>query len=345
MRRVAAVLLTVMSISAIAPMLYADAYDAAMARGIAAKEKAIDTNDPAAWDETLRLFFEADAIKSTKDSKYELAGAAARLKEDDLAYESYEAAIALGLSGKVRDKAQAFLKTVKMIGRLDVKGPAGAEIYVGARFRGTLPHAPFVIFSGAVKIRAVHGGQTVEQSVTIKEGSTETLTVDFAPKAATSAAPTTSASSAPIVAPGKHGSETVPLADTGAGARTLGWSMIVGGGIVLIVGTGGFIVSTDGVSSGKRDLEKNCAEFYTQDPDQCRLAKEGVSPDTLASKNTEIRTWKAVRTASLVAGGVGIVITTIGLVRLLTAPPAPRASAFNARLDVGFGYLGLSGTF
>ena len=94
-----------LSLASVASPSFADAYDAAMAHAIAAKEKALDANDPSAWQEALRLFVEADALRATKDSKYELAFAASRLKEDDLAVEAYEASIALGLSGKAKDKA------------------------------------------------------------------------------------------------------------------------------------------------------------------------------------------------------------------------------------------------
>ncbi len=71
--------------AAVAPRSFADAYDAAMAEGVAAREKAVDTNDPSLWGEALRAFQKADAVRATKESKYELANAAVHLKADDLA--------------------------------------------------------------------------------------------------------------------------------------------------------------------------------------------------------------------------------------------------------------------
>jgi hypothetical protein len=349
-RSIALTLVAVLSVSSFAPLGFADAYDAAMARAVAAKEKAVDSNDPSAWDEALRLFLEADAIKSTKDSKYELGGAAARLKEDDLAYESYEAAIALGLSGKAKEKAQAFLKSTKGIGHVDVKGPAGADITVGARHRGVLPHAPFVVFAGSVKIKATSNGQTVERSVQVKESGTEPvdLTADFAPKTTTTTSATTTTTATTTAPPPdvpKGASSTVPLADTGAGARTLGWSMIVGGGVLLAAGGVGYLVASGGVKSGLNELDQKCQDRYSHDPDQCQTPKVASDAGKLETTNANIRTWKGVRTASLVTGGVGLVVLGIGIVRLATAPSPPKASAWTPRLDVGFGYIGLSGVF
>ncbi len=104
----------------------ADAWDAAMARAAAAKENALDENDPARWEEALRLFREADAIRASKESKYEIASAAAWLKQDDLACEAYEGAIALGLDGPAKVKANTFLtEHAPKVARLRLRGPAG----------------------------------------------------------------------------------------------------------------------------------------------------------------------------------------------------------------------------
>lgn len=338
-RSLAAALITVLSITAVTPVSLADAYDAAMARAVAAKERAVDSNDPGAWDEALRLFVEADATRATKDSKYELAGAAARLKEDDLAYEAYEAAIALGLSGKAKEKAQTFLKAQKGFARIDVKGPAGTELSIGARTRGTLPRAPIVVFAGTVKLRAVSAGQTVEHSVSVKEGSTEPLdlTPDFAPKAVVVVPPKPAD-------PKPEGSPTVPMTDNGAGARTLGWSLIVGGGVLVLVGGGGLAASASGISKGRSDLANTCERFFADKPDQCQTTKPTAVLDAQTANNT-ITTWKGVRTAAIVTGGVGLMIFGVGIFRVLTAPPAPKASAWTPRLDVGVGYVGLSGVF
>ena len=58
----------------------ADAYNATLTRAIAAKERAMDVNEPARWEEALRLFQEADAIRATREASYELGHAAERLR-------------------------------------------------------------------------------------------------------------------------------------------------------------------------------------------------------------------------------------------------------------------------
>jgi len=334
----------VLSASAVAPPSFADAYDAAMARAVAAKEKAVDSNDPAAWDEALRLFEEADAIKPTKDSKYELAGAAARLKEDDVAVEAYEDALELGLTGKAKEKADAFIKAhVASMGRLEVKGPPGTTLAIGARKRGTLPRAPLIVFAGTVKLRANSGGVMIDESISVKEGTTQSI--DLNAKLALPPPATTKPTAAPAPEDPK-GSATVPLSDTGAGARTLGWSLIVGGG-ALVIGAGvGLVVSSSGLGSRRESLAEHCSVPTTGDSDQCKIPKVGQEA-AAQSDNDAIATWKGVRTASFITGGVGFMILGVGVVRLLTAPKPQRASAWQPTLQVGANgaYLGLSGSF
>jgi len=340
---VAVALVALLSVTAIAPPSFADAYDAAMARAVVAKEKAADSNDPAAWDEALRLFEEADAIKSTKDTKYELAGAASRLKEDDVAVEAFEEAIKLGLTGKAKEKAQAFINAhIGAMGRIDVKGPSGSVLAIGARRRGSLPRGPLVVFAGTVKLRATSNNVVIDESVTVKEGATESI--DLAPKFAAASAP--ASTTKPTAAPVPAGSPTVPLSDTGASARTLGWSLIVGGGALLVGSGAGLIVASAGLRSRRDSLADHCAIPTTGDPDQCSVPKK--DQDAAAqSDNDAIATWKGVRTASLITGGVGLMILGVGVVRLFTAPSPPRASAWQPTINVGANsaYFGLSGAF
>lgn len=348
LRGVACVLAAVLAVTAVAPRGFADAYDAAMARAIAAKEKAIDSNDPAAWDEALRLFIEADAIKPTKDSKYEVANAAVKLKEDDLAFEAYENAIALGLSGKPKEKAQTFLSAHQSImARLDVRGPAGAEVFIGPRSRGTLPRPPIVVFAGPVKLKVVASGRVAEESLTVKEGVT--VGIDLSAKLAPPPAPTaTAAPSASAAAPAPHpeDSATVPLADTGAGARTLGWSLVVTGGVLTVGAAVGVLVTGRGLDNRLAALREHCQTFKTDDSDQCAVGKPEYQA-AAQSDNDAIATWKGVRTASWVTGGVGLMILGVGLLRLATAPSPPKASAFQPTFTVGMNgaYVGLGGAF
>lgn len=348
-RGVGVVLAAVLAVSAIAPRGFADAYDAAMARAVAAKEKAVDSNDPAAWEEALRLFLEADAIKPTKDSKYELANAAIKLKEDDLAYESYEEAIALGLSGKAKEKAQTFLSVHKnLMGHLEVKGPAGAEVWIGPRKRATLPHAPIVVFAGPVKLRVVFEGRQIDEALSMKEGGSVTLdvTAKLAPPPAPTATTTATATAAPTASAVPTVSPSVPLSDTGAGARTLGWSLTVSGAILTIGAGVGVIVTNKGLSDRLDTMHEHCLATRSDNPDQCLTAKPGFQGE-VQSDNDAVATWKGARTASYITGGVGLMILGVGLLRLATAPEKPQASALAPTMSVGANgaYFGLSGAF
>ncbi len=159
----------------------ADEYDATFTRAIAAKERALDKNDPAAFEEALELFQQADRIRSTKEAKYELASAAARLRQDDLAVEGYAAALELGLGGTAAEKARAFVDQKRAeMATLTVTGPEGTELYVGARRRGILPLArPIVVFAGKARIRAgLSDGREVVQSLVLAKGESRAINLN-----------------------------------------------------------------------------------------------------------------------------------------------------------------------
>jgi hypothetical protein len=321
---------------------FADAYDAAMAHAIAAKEKAVDANDPSAWQEALRLFGEADAVRSTKDSKYELAFAAARLKEDDLAVEAYEASIAMGLTGKAKDKADAFVKEhAPKMARLSPQGPVGATITINGRLRGTVPVArPIVVFAGDVHVTVSDGkGTTIQDDLVTKPG--ETLPVDWSTKLAPKKTePTTGAIT---VAPRKD--KEVPVEDDGAAARNLGWTLLVAGGSIAIAGGITTVVAGSSLSTRRESLVENC--MVLSGSDNCPTAKPDRQADAKSDVDA-IATWKGVRTAGLVALGAGGTLAVVGIVRLLTAPKAPATNAAVVpRVDVsnaGFSF-GFSGAF
>lgn len=320
----------------------ADAYDAAMARAVAAKEKAVDTNDPAAWAEALRLFEEADAVKSTKDSKYELANAAVKLKEDDLAVEAYEAALALGLAGKPKEKAQAFLKANEgKMARVEIKGPVGAQIQIAGRARGALPRSALVVFAGTTKIKVTSGAKSVEITVEAKAG--ESVTVDAQAKLAELDVPPPP----PPVEKPKPISPTVPISDDGASARALGWSLIVGGGLVGTAGLVFVVLSGKRLDTERESLAANCLEWSDR-PDSCRTAKSAGVQASVQSSNDAIATWSGIRIASFIGLGTGFTVAAIGAIRLLTAPQPPRTTAgWVPQVSVlpGGGYVGVQGAF
>ena len=365
----AALMSVVMACSlSLAPLVFADAYDAAMTRGVAAKEKAIDGNSVAAWADALRLFEEADAVRSTSDSKYEIAGAAVHVKEDDVALQAYEAAIELGVSGKPKEKAQAFIAANgATMGRVDVKGPAGAEVFVGTRRRAVLPMSKgLVVFPGTVKVRVVLGDDKVEESVTVGKGESRPLDVTAKLAAASNSTvgtiPSASVSTNPSVVASSTATSTstavVPGAgatDDGSGARSLGWVLIASGGVVLGAGVVGVLVGGSSVRSGRESLVRDCKTLSGQDDCPTPLNKDAAQNDV-----DKIATGHNVQTVGFIAIGVGAVAAILGVVRLVTAPssgPSASTSSTSAgsssihnwtpQLAVGNGglFLGLGGAF
>lgn len=337
LRPSAAVIAVLFAITAIAPRGFADAWDDAMQKATAARDKAAGGNDATAWHEALTRFQEADAIKPTKDTKFEIGNAAAQLSQDDVAVEAYQAALDLGLAGKAKDKAKAFLKLhASKMARLEVHGPAGAQVTIAGQARGKLPHEPFVVFAGMpITVHVEQAGRSVDEEVQLGEGVAQTIDVmaklDAPP--APSASASTSASAGPKLP--DPGSQTVPLSDTGAGARALGWSLIaIGGGV--FVGSGVTVVVASASISSRRDsLASHCVVLHNP-PDTCATAKPGEQ-DAAQSDADALKTWHGVQTAGLVAGGVGLAIAGVGVVRLLTAPEPPRASAWMPHVEIGRG--------
>jgi hypothetical protein len=343
---VAAQLALSLALASVATISSADAYDAAMAHGIAAKEKAVDSNDPSAWQEALRLFVEADAVRATKESKYELAFAASHLKEDDLAVEAYEAAIAMGLSGKAKDKADAFVKEhAPKMARIAPQGPPGAIISINGRIRGKVPVArPIVVFAGSVHVAVSDGkGKTITDDLVIAPG--ETANVDWTDKLAPKASDKGEATGGGKPAKKDEVADReVPVEDLGAGARTLGWTLIVAGGSLAVAGGVTTVIASSSLSSRRDSLADNC--LVLNGTDSCPTAKPDRQADAKSDVDA-IATWKGARTAGVVALGAGATLAAVGLVRLLTAPKAPQTTAIIPRLDVSAGGVsfGFTGAF
>jgi hypothetical protein len=157
-----------------APHAVADAFDAALARAVAAKERALEVNDPARWEEALRRFQEADAIRPSRETRYEVGVAAQQLDQYDLAVEAYEAALDMGLMGRARDKARAFVaEHAGEMARVEVRGPVGTELRISGLRRGTLPlRRPLVVFAGRLRLEAFLPDHSV-QAHTLELGKGE----------------------------------------------------------------------------------------------------------------------------------------------------------------------------
>jgi hypothetical protein len=290
-----------------------DAHDVAMARALVAKEKALDSNDPADWEAALKLFEEADLLRPTSVSKYELAVAAARLKEEDLAVESYETAIELGLDGSARDKATAFIAAHSAsMGRLTIEGPKGTRVIVSGRSRGRLPRKPLVLFTGAAHVTLIDpSGTRTEHDVEVSVATT----LDVRPKDVVKVAPK------PVPKPS-------PVTDTKP--EKPGTPLIVGGSAVAAVSLGFLVTSAIVVSRRRDSLDTTCVQRVG---DECE-ATTADKHDAAASDRDAIRTWKTIEVTSAIGLGVGVVAAAVGIAWNLSV--TPRVAVSGSSFSVAF---------
>lgn len=284
----------------------ADAYDAAFARAIAAKERALDENDPAAWEEALDRFEQADRLRATPECKYELAQAALRLRQDDLAVEALQAALELGLVGAARDKAQAAVdERLPKLARLALRGPERTEVRVRGRVRGVLPLArPLLLFAGDSRIELRRDGQRVERVVALSGGATSELDVSDA----FGAAPPPPAPWAPAAPPWTPPPAEPRPADPSVD-RTGHWLLGVGLG-VAVSGVVTAIAAQSAVTSSRSSLASRCARL--DGTDACAVANPGER-DRAQSDVDAIATYKSVRLTGYLATGVGTATAIIGI--------------------------------
>lgn len=315
----------------------ADEYDATFTRAIAAKERALDLNDPAAFEQALDLFQQADRIRSTKESKYELASVASRLRQDDLAVESYEAALGLGLEGTAADKARAYVQEKQgEMARVNVKGPPGTELYVGARRRGSLPLATsLVVFAGKVRLRALSGGREITRELELIKGQKAELDLekDFAghPPSTNPQPYTAPVFTQPPVTKKPEPDRSAPIALTIAGAS------------VAVISVGTLILSYSQLSSHRDRLKEVCA--VPRGDDECDKAYTGQRA-TAQDEVDEIATYRTLRTVGFVGLGAGLVAGGIGIAWLAgsgSESERPTARAFVAPTPGGFS-VGFGGT-
>jgi hypothetical protein len=301
----------------------ADAYDAALARAVSAKERALEANDPPHWDEALRLFAEADAIRSTKESKYELGFAAAKMRQNDVAVEAYQAALDLGLVGTARTTAEAFIaQYATSMARIEIVGPPGATIYVAGRWRGRTPLArPIVVFNGPVHMQIAFGqGTNRTEDLVLPAGTLHVLRL-WEPQVS---------SPGPATVPVPPANEAVrpPSSTEERGTNTLAWTLL-GGGALLVAGGAVLVpVASSRIGDHRNDLASNCDQLSGEDA--CAHAKpNGQTAAQTAADG--IATWKAVRTGAFVGLGVGAATLVAGVVALAAAP---RSRSAHARAEV-----------
>jgi hypothetical protein len=323
----------------------ADAYNAALRRAIAAKERALDVDDPPRWEEALRLFQEAAALRVTRESAYEIGFAAERLSRTDLAVESYEAAIELGLSGSAAARASSFAAAhVRALSRLDVRGPAGTRLRIAGLDRGRLPLSrPLVLFPGETEIGIIDpGGLAWTVTARLKAGHNDVIDLAAGPPAEmpapTRAAqpiapapppaplPVAAAPSPPaplpvvVVAPIPR-SPDEPAARATSGAA---WPLVAVGLTVAVAGGVLVWVSQGKIDDNRANLGKTCDGAPVDDT--CARAIYGMQGAAQAAQDA-IATWKAVRLGSFIGLGVGAAVAVTGVALKLGGGGGPPVTA------------------
>jgi hypothetical protein len=310
----------------------ADAYGAALTRAIAAKERALDVNEPPRWEEALRLFQEAAALRATRECEYEIGFAAERLSRADLAVEGYEAALDLGLVGPPRARAEAFVAAhAAALGRLQVRGPAGTRLRVAGVDRGRLPlRRPLVLFPGDIQLETVDAaGHPSTVTVRLQSGHLELLdlatavSVESSSDALASPEPTPpppprpSPLTAPAPQPAAPLAWIPPDAPQPVGTSSAAWPLMIGGAAVAIAAAVLLPVSRGQIDDDRAALAAECSVLPTGDV--CEFAWNGQGA-AAQSHEDGIATWKAVRLGAWIGLGVGLATVATGLVLKIREP-------------------------
>jgi len=298
---------------------WGDAYDAALRRAVAQKERALDHNTPDQWESALRLFIAADRVKQTKECKFELGYAAEQMQQHDVALGAYEAALRLGLSGSAASHAESFVQAqAPTFGRLDVRGEAGAEVWVGGYQRGVLPlSGALPVFPGQGAVQLVTPKATTRLAFDVAAGQIVVVEAPppvplAAPAAAVAAAPAEPKSSPPASAPPPEAPP--PSQQAGDSYAVLGWSLAAGGAVVAGVGVTFAALAPGMIQQGRTDLGRYCA--VPQGADACETANAGQIVQAQDAVNS-IATWKSLETVGWVGVGVGAAALTTGVLVLV----------------------------
>jgi hypothetical protein len=331
----------------------ADAYDATLTRAIAAKERAMDVNEPARWEEALRLFQEANAIRATREASYELGHAAERLARTDLAVEAYEAALNLGLTGQPRGKAEAFVGAhAAALARLQIKGASDGRVRTGGIDRGRLPlRRPLVLFPGETVIEIADArGRATPHRLKLTAGQLEVLDLS-APSPADAAATITPSPHPPppappaappaephvlLPGPAPPPAPLPPPAPAAADQPTAGW-WLLGAGIAFAAGGAVMVaVSQSRIDAERADLRASCDVL--SGTDACTNAEQGMEQQAQSDVDA-IATWKVVRIGAWVGLGAGVAAAGAGiwtLVRGGRSESAPTVVVTNRGLALGW---------
>lgn len=322
----------------------ADTYEAVLRRASLSRDRAVETNRLADWQETFELFTEAIATRETSEAEFELATAARHLNLQDEAFEGYERALELGMEGRAREEATTFLNEQRdQMGHLSVRGPAEGSLFVRARRRGRLPLArPLVALAGRAPVRLEIGGRQLEKDVTIAAGATTEVSFDEAAGSDVVPAPAPSPGAAqggPRAAPGPAPAGPAPPTDRGSSSSGWGLPVTVAGGVTTTVGVLTYLFAAGELQFRRESLDKTCA---VRAGDECQDTAQNLWQSALEDERA-ISTWKVVRATG---GGIALaggVVTGIGIWKLLQpdSPPARKTVA----VSVGPESVLVRGTF
>jgi hypothetical protein len=272
----------------------ADQRDSALIRAVAAKERALELDDPLHWDEALRRFREADALGSTYETQYEIGNAAAQLEQRDVAVQAFERAIALGVKGRALQRAAAYVEAnAAALSRLLVRGPAGARVFIAGEPRGRLPlETALVVYAGKLTVSLrLEDTRELSQTYDARTDQVHELMFRAPPPASGFSGRSVDAVAAPRAT-------TLPLVALSAGAATA-----LAGAILLPL-------SSAQLSKRREALASACDVQGQQDG--CDHAKLGRQNEAQANANS-IATWKFARGVGWSALGGGLVASGVGL--------------------------------
>lgn len=284
---------------ALASPAWGDGYDSAVSRAAAARDRALETDSGKDWQEALELFGAAIEFNPTMEAKFEYAEAAVRLKLDDEAFAAYADALELGIAGKARERAQAFVAEHEhTLGRLVLQGPSGARVYIDERKRGTLPLGRAIPLSaGAHRLHVdATSFRPLEREIRVAADETTTLTLALEP----AWRPPVAQTALPPPAPPPPAPEA---------SQSGGWVMpvMVGGGALFVGGVVTIIGTSTALTSKRADLDEECAVIEN---DECQATTaphvttaQSIGNDILALKNLR---WVGVGAAVVGVGAVGV---------------------------------------
>lgn len=289
-----------------------ESYEAALTRGVVARDRALETKSTAYWREALAAFGEAVSRRSSREAWFELGAAAAELTLDDEAFEAYEQALELGLDGRAAELARAFLGAHEPnMARLDVRGARGAAVSIRMRSRGVLPLAkPLVVPAGAVRVRVeLAGFEPWERDLPVAAKNRSLVEVALVPLR--SAEPSSGRSADPP-SEARHGAR--------AERGSWGSSALIGGGALAVASAGTIIVTSLLLAEERDTLERSCV---VRSKDECARTTASRRAEAQSAADT-ILTLKVVRWGAVAGASVGVAAAAAGLVNLWA--PAEHAS-------------------